>query len=661
MTVRETEDDWVSGTSGEVSGIRATTKAIVADAIEDVQRHTRMEPARLRRAAAGIPRRRVLVLAVERVDAPNILAAARAELLRSRHSVEVATTPIRDLGKFENLNELLLAHPAAGHDWLLVVDDDVALPRDFLDTFIFLAERFGLHVAQPAHRHRSHAAWAVTRQRRGSIARETAFVEIGPVFAFQATTFDVAAAVPGAAHRLGARRPLVGGRARPRVEARRDRRDAGAPRDPPCRDGVRPDRGRRGGAAVPRGASLREGDRGTAHARHAPVVEMRVLVLAEYYPRSADPVIGVWAHRQALAARDAGADIRVVVLHRPIPPMSAIRAGRLPAIAAPLRQPARTRLDGLEIDYVRYLSPPRPWSYESWGAWAAPALRRALRAVRAVFPFDLVHAHYAVPAGDAIRRAAPGVPLVVSVHGGDVHGGHAGSAAVRRTLRHARLVLANSAGTARRCVAAGARATRVVHLGADVPPLGAQPASVRPPALVTVAHLIARKRHADVIQALALLRERRADLRYVIVGEGPEAERLRALTASLRLLDRVAFLGQLPNAEATAVARRASIFVLPSIQEAFGVAYIEAMAAGIPAVGCRGEDGPEEIAAAGPGIALVPACDSAALAAQIDQLLDDSTGLDAIGAAARSTVQRSFTWERCGAETVQAYADVLGS
>jgi hypothetical protein len=56
--------------------------------------------------------------------------------------------------------------------------------------FLFLAERFELRLAQPAHRNRSHAAWSVTRRRVGSIVRETAFVEIGPVTGFQRTTFD---------------------------------------------------------------------------------------------------------------------------------------------------------------------------------------------------------------------------------------------------------------------------------------------------------------------------------------------------------------------------------------------------------------------------------------------------------------------------------------
>jgi len=51
---------------------------------------------------------------------------------------------------------------------------------------------------------------------------------------------------------------------------------------------------------------------------------VKVAIVTEYYPRAADPVLGVWAHRQALAARDAGADVRVLVLHRPLPSYAAL-------------------------------------------------------------------------------------------------------------------------------------------------------------------------------------------------------------------------------------------------------------------------------------------------------------------------------------------------
>lgn len=183
-------EDFLSGASGEVSGIRANVRALTTDARADAYALARLRPWRLRHAAARSPRRRVLALAVVRDDRPNLLAAARDELHRSRHDLTFASTATGGRGKFENLNALLSANPPQNHDWLLIIDDDVALPRGFLDAFIFLAERFEFRLAQPAHRGRSHAGWQITRQRARSVARETAYVEIGPVVGFQAITFD---------------------------------------------------------------------------------------------------------------------------------------------------------------------------------------------------------------------------------------------------------------------------------------------------------------------------------------------------------------------------------------------------------------------------------------------------------------------------------------
>jgi len=385
---------------------------------------------------------------------------------------------------------------------------------------------------------------------------------------------------------------------------------------------------------------------------------MRVAIVAEYYPRAADPVLGVWAHRQALAARDAGADVRVLVLHRPVPSKAALAARDAKALAAPLRQPLRTELDGIEVRYVPFLAPPRPRSYGSWGAWAAPSLRLALRRLRREFPYDLVHAHYAAPGGDAVRRARPGAPYVVSVHGGDVLSVARrpdGERPVRAALAGARLVLANSAAIEAAARDLGARATRVVHLGTDLPAERADGGT----ALVTVAHLVARKRHADVLRALWLLRDSHPTLAWIVVGDGPERPELERLAAELGVTGRLHFTGQLPHAEAVATARRGALFVLPSVDEAFGVAYVEAMAAGVPAIGSLGEPGPEEIAAAGGGIRLVAPGDPEALAAELRGLLDEPRWRRELGLEARATVEASFTWPRCGEATVAAYEEAL--
>ncbi|MGO9752700.1 MAG: glycosyltransferase [Solirubrobacteraceae bacterium] len=384
---------------------------------------------------------------------------------------------------------------------------------------------------------------------------------------------------------------------------------------------------------------------------------MKVLVLAEYYPRAGDPARGIWAHRQALAAREAGAEVRVLVLHRPLPPIASLRERDLRAAARELRQSTRAWFDGIEVEYLRYVSPPRPWSYDSWGAWAAPLLARRLPALRREFPFELAHAHYALPAGDALMRAAADLPVVVSVHGHDVFGAGAGGARVGAVLHYARIVLANSAGTAARCLQAGARTVRVVHLGSDIPDAAAQAPAA--PTLVTVANLVARKHHGDVLAALALLRERHPQIRYVIVGDGPQREALRAQIVALGLEQRVALRGALPHAQALAAARAATLFVMPSTDEAFGVAYIEAMAGGVGAIGARGEAGPEEIAASGGGIELVPVGNVQALAATIDRLLSDPAALAQLRRTARENVTREFTWEQCGQATVDAYRAAL--
>jgi glycosyltransferase involved in cell wall biosynthesis len=219
-------------------------------------------------------------------------------------------------------------------------------------------------------------------------------------------------------------------------------------------------------------------------------------------------------------------------------------------------------------------------------------------------------------------------------------------------------VLANSAGIERACRALGARASRVVHLGAEVP-AEPEPAPAEPPTLVTVGHLVARKRHADVLRALWLLRDRHPELRYLVIGDGPERPALERLAGELGLLERVEFAGQLEHDAALRRAATAWAFVMPSVDEAFGVAYVEAMAAAVPAVGTRGEPGPQEIAAAGEGMRLVPPGDVEALARELDALVDEPRFRHELGARARATVVEHFSWAACGRATVAAYEDAL--
>jgi teichuronic acid biosynthesis glycosyltransferase TuaC len=388
-----------------------------------------------------------------------------------------------------------------------------------------------------------------------------------------------------------------------------------------------------------------------------------VCVVAEYYPRRRDPVLGVWAHRQALAVRDAGADVRVLALERPVPPASALGSARRLAreLAGAVTQPRRDTLDGLEVEYVRFVSPPRERSYPTWDRWARGPLGKALAKLHAEWPLDVVHAHYALPAAGAALSFTESeqLPLAVSIHGGDVLGPLVSTPQARAriggVLRRASVVLCNSKDTLIRCSALTGSAARmcVVHLGAEAP--ANQPPKRDQPSVATLGHVIGRKRHVDVLHALTVLSTSIPDVRWVVIGDGPERAGLERLAAQLGVGDRIKWLGQLPPDDALRELASCHVMALPSLDEAFGVAYVEAMACGLPAIGCAGEGGPEEIATFGEAMLLVPPRDPDALAAQIGELLGDPARLEALSRAARRTAADEFSWERCGRATLKAY------
>ena len=284
---------------------------------------------------------------------------------------------------------------------------------------------------------------------------------------------------------------------------------------------------------------------------------MRVAVVAEFYPRAADPVLGVWAHRQAIAARDAGAEVRVLVLHRPLPAArrAARRAGERAARQRLRRRAAAARASSTASrSRTSRSSPRRARAPTATGAAGPPPpLAVALRALRRGFAVRRRPRPQRRPRRRGRPPRAPRAPLVVSVHGGDVF--HTaprsarGAEAVRAALHRAQLVLANSAGIEARCRALGARATRVVHLGTDLPAQRAEP--VRRPDVVTTGaprrpqaprRRPARDRApARPPSAPALPRHRRR----------PRARRAAARSPpSCGIADRVEFAGQLAPAEA---------------------------------------------------------------------------------------------------------------
>jgi GT2 family glycosyltransferase/glycosyltransferase involved in cell wall biosynthesis len=93
--------------------------------------------------------------------------------------------------KFELLNAILADENLDDYDYVLVMDDDVVVPNGFIDALLTLQRDLGFALAQPARTSNSYIDHPIVEQQRGALARQTHFVEIGPVFSVHRTAYDL--------------------------------------------------------------------------------------------------------------------------------------------------------------------------------------------------------------------------------------------------------------------------------------------------------------------------------------------------------------------------------------------------------------------------------------------------------------------------------------
>jgi len=160
--------------------------------------------------------------------------------------------------------------------------------------------------------------------------------------------------------------------------------------------------------------------------------------------------------------------------------------------------------------------------------------------------------------------------------------------------------------------------------------------------VLSVGNLIPTKGHDILIRAVASLAHEFAALSLEIVGDGAERFRLETLTQRLKIVERVRFLGRQPRRQVAAAMRRCTVFALPSRYEGLGCVYLEAMSAGKPVIGCRGQ-GIAEIIQHGSNGFLVGTDNESELTLALAMLLRDEARRRSLGAAARGTILERFT------------------
>lgn len=314
-----------------------------------------------------------------------------------------------------------------------------------------------------------------------------------------------------------------------------------------------------------------------------------------------------------------------------------------------------------------------------WGRAASapvsPAFVGALSAAAA--DCDLLHFHHPNPTGDVARLLGRvRTPAVMTYHSDVVRQKWAMWAygpVLERTLSACRLLMPTSAEYMQgspwlsrhrakcRVVPLGLDTTNVADwLAGDRAPkfVAAVRAKYPPPNIAFCGKLRAYKGLGYLLEAMVKVVN--ADL--LLVGDGPMRKSLEARALALGVAARVHFLGERSEEDKFAVLAASEVFCFPSHRrsEAFGLSQIEAMACGVPVVGCELGTGTTFVNRDGETGLVVPPADPDALAAALNSLLHgDPARRRMLGQAAAQRARKLFSAERMCADLKAVYREAL--
>lgn len=226
---------------------------------------------------------------------------------------------------------------------------------------------------------------------------------------------------------------------------------------------------------------------------------------------------------------------------------------------------------------------------------------------------------------------------------------------VKHSVRHATLTLATTAETQSRLQELGCRKVEVLsQVGLpEVEISQLESIALRKEApfrVLSLGRFLHWKGFSLGIEAFRKLLRLHPDSEYWLIGDGPEEKRLKRLTATLGISDRVCLISRMPRTEVLRRLQDCDVLLHPSLHESGAWVCLEAMAAGRPVV-CFDLGGPGLIVTEETGIkvpAITPTQGVAALASALLRLAEDPALRRRMGMAARSRVKAQFRWDGKG-------------
>jgi glycosyltransferase involved in cell wall biosynthesis len=177
------------------------------------------------------------------------------------------------------------------------------------------------------------------------------------------------------------------------------------------------------------------------------------------------------------------------------------------------------------------------------------------------------------------------------------------------------------------------------------------------PLLLYIGTIEPRRNLSLALETVARIKDHLPDIRFAIIGDGPDRESIVTQTHEMQLSDNVLFLGKIPNKDLGKAYSAADLFLLPSKYEIFGMVVLESMAFGTPVLSTPSA-GPRDIIHSGVNGFLVP-FDAGRIADVALELFGDRVTLAQIGQKAQTHVRQNYAWSKIAPGYSKVYSDTI--
>lgn len=394
---------------------------------------------------------------------------------------------------------------------------------------------------------------------------------------------------------------------------------------------------------------------------------MKILFISRLYPNEYDHRNGAVMHRQALELIDKGFEVQVI---SPIPIVPKAISGRREKWMEYHKLPKERIYEGVKVWHPRFFDLPLK-SFDIYrNKSIIKAGKKIIDDVLNEFKFDIIHSHMAFPDSSlgTYLKEKYNKPLITTIRSTDMDisiKNNRVKQIMLENLTSSNVIISPSPQLSNKLNKEFNLSS--THIGNGIYPIEVNKqdkeliqgiSNNEGTLIVSISNLFPMKGIRYNILAINELIKDYKDIKYIIIGDGPEKKDLEGLVDELNLRNHIVFKGNIDHKIAMEYLKVSDIFSMPSYRETLGLVYLEAMYFKKPIILCE-NNGVDGIVKNKESAMIVPAKDFKSITKAIQLLISDEMLYSKVASNGYEIVKKNYLWEQIGQKLINIYKDVI--